>query len=159
LPQQLRHLRGPAALAAILAAAATTHRHVYPASAADRDGYTGAHCHTCGWHSHPNSYRCAWRHAHTHRHSSAAANRYADPAAATTHGDADIAATTHGDADPAAATTHGDADPTATTADRDADAAATTADGYADPAATTAHSDIPAADQHACSVSHADPDG
>lgn len=143
MPEQLQHLRGPAALATILAATATTHRHVYPASAADRDGYTDGHCHTCSWHSHPNTYRCAWRHAHTHHHSSTAAD-----------GDADIAATTHGDADTTAA------------ADSDADPATAAADSYADPATATTYGYTATADsyvatptdEHTCSVSHSDSD-
>jgi hypothetical protein len=147
LPQQLRHLRGPAALATILAAIATTHRHVYPASAADRDGYTDGHCHTCSWHSHPNTYRCAWRHAHIHRHSSGAAHGYADPAATAAHGYADpAAATAHGYADPATAAAHGY---TATAATH----------GYvATPAATADRYAATATDEHTCSVSHSDSD-
>jgi hypothetical protein len=147
LPQQLRHLRGPAALATILAAIATTHRHVYPASAADRDGYTDGHCYTCSWHSHPNTYRCARRHAHIHRHSSTAADGDANPAAATTHGDANPAtAAAHGDADPAATTTYGY---TATAATH----------GYvATPAATADRYAATATDEHTCSVSHSDSD-
>jgi hypothetical protein len=158
LPQQLRHLRGPAALATILAAIATTHRHVYPASAADHDGYTDGHCHTCSWHSHPNTYRCAWRHAHIHRHSSGAANRYADPAAATADRYADpAAATTHGYADPAATTTYGSADPAATTTYGYTATPATY--GYvATPAATADRYAATATDEHTCSVSHADSD-
>jgi hypothetical protein len=173
LPQQLRHLRGPAALATILAAIATTHRHVYPASAADRDGYTDGHCHTCSWHSHPNTYRCARRHAHIHRHSSGAAHGYANPAAATTHGDADAdpaATTAHGyaDADPAATTAHGYADPATAAAYGYTDPATTTTYGYTATAATYGYVATPAAtadryaatatDEHTCSVSHSDSD-
>jgi hypothetical protein len=163
LPEQLQHLRGPAALAAILAATATTaaaHRHVYPASAADRDAYADGHAGCCQPHpdtdgyaqpdTHIHRYQRTRGHPDIHRHSFRAADGYAD-AAATTDGYTDTAATTaNGYADAATAATDGYTDTAATTADgyttttanRDA---ATAADGY-----TTA-------DQHTCSVSHSDP--
>jgi hypothetical protein len=155
LSEQLQHLRGPTALAAIFAAtaAATAHRHLYPASAADCDAYADGHA-GC-WQPHPNTDRCAQPNTHIHRyqrtrgyadihrHSSRAADGYADAAATTPYGYTHTTATTTNRyANAAAAAPYGYADTTATTAN-----------GYT---TTTANRYAAAADQHTCSVSHPD---
>jgi hypothetical protein len=139
-------------MAAIFAATTAAHRHVYTTSAADCDAYTDGHA-GC-WQPHPNTNWCAEPDTHihryqrtrghtdTHRHSSGAADGYADAAATTTDRYANTAT----------AATHGYADTAATTAD--GYTTTTTADGYT----TTANRyTATAADQHACSVSDSDP--
>jgi hypothetical protein len=161
LSEQLQHLRGPTALAAIFAAtaAATAHRHLYPASAADCDAYADGHA-GC-WQPHPNTdrrahpnthihrYQRTRDHADIHRHSSGAADGYADAATAAPDGDTHTAATTANRyANAAAAAPYGYAD-----------TAATTANGYTTTnrhTTTTANRYAATADQHTCSVSHPD---
>ncbi len=91
-------------MAAIFAATTAAHRHDYPPSAADCDAYADGHA-GC-WQPHPNTDWCAQPDTHihryqrtrghtdAHRHSSGAADGYANVATAATHGYADTAATT-----------------------------------------------------------------